>query len=278
MKNINIFMADREYAKSLNNILNKKYDDISSKLIYQLDDREKNSLLLTDQNIPDKTCLKLLTDQEKFQSIDKIYQEINSAYKSVEIWSSDQEIIVFVNIGQIKAENKIASKIAIESNKKMPSLLVNFNYFNSYFQENEFSLDSLLFIKSINEEIAVNKGKEIDYISSSKLIFETNELENITNILTILKKQDYKRLVFDLSFFISKRNLEIIKSATKIIYYSYCDQNYSFFKKNIKFINKHIKENIKTCYIFEKATNFEVVNIDEKIIFDDFSRMVEYLC
>lgn len=277
MKKINIYMKDRTYAQKLSDLLNMKYDDLESILINNIEDYDQSSLLIIDyDNAYIENALKI-KEVDKYKNIEHIYKIIVSNYDKLKI-NNKKEIITFVNLSEMKSENYLSTQIALEYNKSYKTLLVNFNNFHNYnFTSNELGLESLLFVKSAEMEIGVNKSKEVDYISSSQLPLETEKIENTSNILNILKKQNYTKVIIDLCFYISKRNIEILKNSDKIIFHNKVESNYPYALKTIEYIKRNLNHKYVQIYITKSGEEYKLVKNDKTLFTNDIEEMVKFL-
>lgn len=282
MKNIEILMQDNFYANNLNTLLNTMFEDINSRLISNLEEKSKKSLIIVDEEIQNNISTFLyLNEERKYKNIDYIYKLIVDKYKDIELETTKQEIITFVNLSQMKSINEEATEFAKYYSKKHNTLLINFNSFGKYKPvENEISLDSLLFIIDNKKDISVNKLENLSYISSSNMPFETEKLEYVKYILDILKYQHYKKILIDLSFNISSRNIEILKNSDLIIFYNndyserkFIESSKSFIKNQLNHKYKEVNiTKIQEEYILEiNNLYFNLKNIDEVVkIYDQY--------
>ena len=276
MKNIEILMKDKLYANKLNNALNTMYVDINSKIILNLEEKAKNSLLIIDQeNLNGDKNYLYLNYENKYKHVNDIYNLILEKYKSIELDFTKQEVITFVNLSEVKSINNEATKLAKYYSKLNETLLINFNYFGKYINsENEISIDSLLFIRDKMTEISSNIINELHYLKSSNLPFEAEKCEYIRHILEIIKHQKYKKIIIDLSFNISSRNIEILQNSDTIIFFSNSSSESSFIESTKSFIKKHLSnkyleinlEKHPESYKLEMFNSFyNLKNIDEVV-------------
>lgn len=282
MKNIEILMQDNFYANNLNTLLNTMFEDINSRLISNLEEKSKKSLLIVDEEIHNNISTFLyLNEDRKYKNIDYIYKLIVDKYKDIELETTKQEIITFVNLSQMKSINEEATEFAKYYSKNHNTLLINFNSFGKYKPvENEISLDSLLFIIDNKKDISVNKLENLSYISSSNMPFETEKLEYIKYILDILKYQHYKKILIDLSFNISSRNIEILKNSDLIIFYNNDSSERKFIESSKSFIKNQLNHKYKEVNIIKTQEEyileinnlyFNLKNIDEVVkIYDQY--------
>ncbi|MFM1581149.1 hypothetical protein ABGF48_02950 [Helcococcus bovis] len=280
MKNIKLYMLDIVYSQHLCKLLNY-YDDIRCSIVenYNRDDTE--SIYITDFFVEEnKNVVKLMSQSEKYQNVDNIYEMISEKYSLINSYSEEIKIISFVNISENRSNNLLAEDLYKEFNKKYRSILVNCNYFYDYgLVENEIGLESLLFVDD-SGDIAVNKSKNIDYIGASSIPIETNKTENIKKILNTIKNMNYNFAIMDLSFSLNKRNLEILKNSDIIIYYFPINSDEIFISKNIQNITNilNITNNIKKIIEIRPIKSGYNIKLNNEIIeINSLSKMVELL-
>ena len=280
MKNIKLYMLDIVYSQHLWKLLNY-YDDIRCSIVenYNRDDTE--SIYITDFFVEEnKNVIKLMSQSEKYQNVDNIYEMISEKYSLINSYSEDIKIISFVNISENRSNNLLAEDLYKEFNKKYRSILVNCNYFYDYgLVENEIGLESLLFVDD-SGDIAVNKSKNIDYIGASYIPIETNKTENIKKILNTIKNMNYNFAIIDLSFSLNKRNLEILKNSDIIIYYFPINSDEIFISKNIQNITNILNNtnNIKKIIEIRHIKSGYNIKLNKEVIeINSLSKMVELL-
>lgn len=257
MKKIIFDMRDKYYQRVLSDALNEKYDDIDSDIVQNIDGLENDGILfITDSNKNYKSSL-ILDEDNKYQSIDKIYDLIEDSFIKNKLKKS---YITFLL--SIDSDNyKILFDVAKEKSLYKDILLVDWNYFQHNKDDiSEICLDSLMLMDNEIDELIVNEVDKLKYISSTKLPLSLQEQKNYSNIIRILKDSGFDEVLIYFNFYITKQNIDLLEHADRIIFIYDKDIDNYYKSKTINFITSKLNENIKIEYIKIHQNSFSFKN------------------
>lgn len=257
MKKIIFDMRDKYYQRVLSDALNEKYDDIDSDIVQNIDGLEDDGILfITDSNKSYKSSL-ILDEDNKYQSIDKIYDLIEDSFIKNKLKKS---YITFLL--SIDSDNyKILFDVAKEKSLYKDILLVDWNYFQHNVGDiSEICLDSLMLMDNEIDELIVNEVDKLKYISSTKLPLSLQEQKNYSNIIRILKDSGFDEVLIYFNFYITKQNIDLLEHADRIIFIYDKDIDNYYKSKTINFITSKLNENIKIEYIKIHQNSFSFKN------------------
>lgn len=257
MKKIIFDMHDKYYQRVLFDALNEKYDDIDSDIVQNIDGLEDDGILfITDSNKNYKSSL-ILDEDNKYQSIDKIYDLIEDSFIKHKLKKS---YITFLL--SIDSDNyKILFDVAKEKSLYKDILLVDWNYFQHNVDDiSEICLDSLMLMDNEIDELIVNEVDKLKYISSTKLPLSLQEQKNYSNIIRILKDSAFDEVLIYFNFYITKQNIDLLEHADRIIFIYDKDIDNYYKSKTINFITSKLNENIKIEYIKIHQNSFSFKN------------------
>lgn len=257
MKKIIFDMHDKYYQRVLFDALNEKYDDIDSDIVQNIDGLEDDGILfITDSNKNYKSSL-ILDEDNKYQSIDKIYDLIEDSFIKHKLKKS---YITFLL--SIDSDNyKILFDVAKEKSLYKDILLVDWNYFQHNVDDiSEICLDSLMLMDNEIDELIVNEVDKLKYISSTKLPLSLQEQKNYSNIIRILKDSGFDEVLIYFNFYITKQNIDLLEHADRIIFIYDKDIDNYYKSKTINFITSKLNENIKIEYIKIHQNSFSFKN------------------
>lgn len=257
MKKIIFDMRDKYYQRVLSDALNEKYDDIDSDIVQNIDGLENDEILfITDSNKNYKSSL-ILDEDNKYQSIDKIYDLIEDSFIKNKLKKS---YITFLL--SIDSDNyRILFDVAKEKSLYKDILLVDWNYFQHNVDDiSEICLDSLMLMDNEIDELIVNEVDKLKYISSTKLPLSLQEQKNYSNIIRILKDSGFDEVLIYFNFYITKQNIDLLEHADRIIFIYDKDIDNYYKSKTINFITSKLNENIKIEYIKIHQNSFSFKN------------------
>lgn len=271
---IEILIKDSSYTKYLVKNLNKYYG-IKSTIINSFDEYDSRKVLVTDQNL-DILSVNLYNDKLKYQSIDKIKELIDYIIEKKKESEKVPLIISILNLSSLTNHNQMVQQIYDLFPKDKKRLVVNFNYFYKYYEQNEITIDNLIFS---NEElnISTNSFSKFSYLSASKLPIVINKKEHYIKVMEKIKKLKFDYIFMDITFAISNKNIHIINESDVVIYHETQNGDAEYIYSTKKFLNKILK-NQHIYLINESKKTVKIKSIKEEEFFDNLEEFIKNLC
>ncbi len=271
---IEILIKDSSYTKYLVKNLNKYYG-IKSTIINSFDEYDSRKVLVTDQNL-DILSVNLYNDKLKYQSIDKIKELIDYIIEKKKESEKVPLIISILNLSSLTNHNQMVQQIYDLFPKDKKRLVVNFNYFYKYYEQNEITIDNLIFS---NEEsnISTNSFSKFSYLSASKLPIVINKKEHYIKVMEKIKKLKFDYIFMDITFVISNKNIHIINESDVVIYHETQNGDAEYIYSTKEFLNKILK-NQHIYLINESKKTVKIKSIKEEEFFDNLEEFIKNLC
>ncbi|MDO4604923.1 MAG: hypothetical protein Q4B23_02970 [Helcococcus sp.] len=271
---IEILIKDSSYTKYLVKNLNKYYG-IKSTIINSFDEYDSRKVLVTDQNL-DILSVNLYNDKLKYQSIDKIKELIDYIIEKKKESEKVPLIISILNLSSLTNHNQMVQQIYDLFPKDKKRLVVNFNYFYKYYEQNEITIDNLIFS---NEEsnISTNSFSKFSYLSASKLPVVINKKEYYIKVMEKIKKLKFDYIFMDITFAISNKNIHIINESDVVIYHETQNGDAEYIYSTKEFLNKILK-NQHIYLINESKKTVKIKSIKEEEFFDNLEEFIKNLC
>ena len=271
---IEILIKDSSYTKYLVKNLNKYYG-IKSTIINSFDEYDSRKVLVTDQNL-DILSVNLYNDKLKYQSIDKIKELIDYIIEKKKESEKVPLIISILNLSSLTNHNQMVQQIYDLFPKDKKRLVVNFNYFYKYYEQNEITIDDLIFS---NEEsnISTNSFSKFSYLSASKLPIVINKKEHYIKVMEKIKKLKFDYIFMDITFVISNKNIHIINESDVVIYHETQNGDAEYIYSTKEFLNKILK-NQHIYLINESKKTVKIKSIKEEEFFDNLEEFIKNLC
>lgn len=271
---IEILIKDSSYTKYLVKNLNKYYG-IKSTIINSFDEYDSRKVLVTDQNL-DILSVNLYNDKLKYQSIDKIKELIDYIIEKKKESEKVPLIISILNLSSLTNHNQMVQQIYDLFPKDKKRLVVNFNYFYKYYEQNEITIDNLIFS---NEEsnISTNSFSKFSYLSASKLPIVINKKEHYIKVMEKIKKLKFDYIFMDITFAISNKNIHIINESDIVIYHETQNGDAEYIYSTKEFLNKILK-NQHIYLINESKKTVKIKSIKEEEFFDNLEEFIKNLC
>lgn len=271
---IEILIKDSSYTKYLVKNLNKYYG-IKSTIINSFDEYDSRKVLVTDQNL-DILSVNLYNDKLKYQSIDKIKELIDYIIEKKKESEKVPLIISILNLSSLTNHNQMVQQIYDLFPKDKKRLVVNFNYFYKYYEQNEITIDNLIFS---NEEsnISTNSFSKFSYLSASKLPIVINKKEHYIKVMEKIKKLKFDYIFMDITFAISNKNIHIINESDVVIYHETQNGDAEYIYSTKEFLNKILK-NQHIYLINESKKTVKIKSIKEEEFFDNLEEFIKNLC
>lgn len=273
MKKINIFFKDSYYGERLKDFLSKELKSFDIVCKNNIDDLESSSLTITDYDLKkDYWSLKLISDKEKYQAIDKLSSMIQIEYNKNKRKYEGAKIISFVNLSSNELQNDFLNKILLDLGRKSKVLLLDMTNFYLFSKDNsQISVDNLLLNETKQKAFLTNKVQNYYYLSNSRIPLEMDKESNYSKVIDSVKNSDFEYIIINLSSYINQKNKYLLNKSDSIIFFNQNFENHYSKDKYTNILDTLINSDIPRIEVYQNKKITKITNQNnENLTFDQF--------